>query len=236
MILRGASLSDEPRSLEVAREPAGRTAAPVASPVPTPLSVELIVDWLEHCDGLARANIARHLASDTETLRLEAQADGFEAGRAQGMKEARVRMEASAAMLETAARAAQEALDTEAAQLTDLCADIIVEALTKIAGPILTSREAAVGAVVKILERVKDECELLIKVNRADLPVLQELEGTLRRALAGRQFSITADDSVGLGGCIVGSQLGTFDGRVEVQLAGLLESIRGARELREVAA
>jgi flagellar biosynthesis/type III secretory pathway protein FliH len=236
MILRGAFLSDEPRTLEVAREPVGRTAAPAASPVPVPLSVELMVDWLEHCDGLARANIARHLATDIETLRLEAQADGFEAGRAQGLKDARLRMEASAAMLETAARAAQEALDAEAIQLTDLCADIIVEALTKIAGPILTSREAAVGAVVKILERVKDECELLIKVNRADLPVLQELEGTLRRALAGRQFSITADDSVGLGGCIVGSQLGTFDGRVEVQLAGLLESIRGARELREVAA
>ena len=236
MILRGAFLSDEPRTLEVAREPVGRTVAPPAAPIPAPLSVELIVDWLAHCDGLARANIARHLVTDLETLRLEAQADGFEAGRAQGLKEARLRMETSAAMLETAARAAQEALDAEATQLTDLCADILVEALTKIAGPILTSREAAVGAVVKILERVKDECELLIKVNRADLPVLQELEGTLRRALAGRQFSITADDSVGLGGCIVGSQLGTFDGRVEVQLAGLLESIRGARELREVTA
>jgi len=236
MILRGASLSDEPRTLEVVREPAVRSVAAAAVPVAAPLTTELVLDWLEHCDGLARANVAKSLASDIEALSLEAQTDGFEAGRAQGMQAVQARVEASAAMLEAAARAAKDALDTEAGQLTDLCADIIVEALTKIAGPILTSREAAVGAVVKILERVKDECELLIKVNRADLPVLQELEGTLRRAFAGRRFSITADDSVGLGGCIVGSQLGTFDGRVEVQLAGLLESIRGARELREVAA
>jgi flagellar assembly protein FliH len=207
-----------------------------ASPIqtPPPLSAEAVAGWLERSDGLTRANIARLLASDLETLRLEAQTDGFEAGRAQGMQESRARMEATAVALETVARAATEAMEAQAAQLADLCADVIVEALTKIAGPVLTSREAAVGAVVKILERVKDECELLIKVNRGDLPVLQELQGTLRRALAGRQFSIAADDRVVLGGCIVASQLGTFDGRLEIQLAGLLESIRGARESRGI--
>ena len=55
--------------------------------------------------------------------------------------------------------------------------------------------------IVKILERVKDECELLIKVNRGDLPVLQELQGTLRRALAGAMpdlFDNSIADSHGL--------------------------------------
>jgi flagellar assembly protein FliH len=239
MILRGASLADERRVLEAARVPGPQvpqSGVPPMIPVAPTLSVESIVDWLEHGDGVSRASVAKHLASDIESLRFEAHADGFESGCAQGLQETRARMEASATLLESAVRAAKATLEAESAQLADLCADIIVEALTKIAGPILTSREAAVGAVVKILERVKDECELLIKVSRSDLPVLQELEGTLRRALGGRQFSIAADDSISLGGCIVGSQLGTFDGRVEIQLAGLLESIRGARQSREVGA
>ncbi|HWM69330.1 MAG TPA: FliH/SctL family protein [Steroidobacteraceae bacterium] len=239
MILRGASVADERLALEAVRVPlpeVPRSAVPAMTPVAATPSAESIVDWLEHSDGLSRASVAKYLASDIESLRLEAHADGFESGCAQGLQETRTRMEASAALLDSAVRAAKAALEAESAQLADLCADIIVAALTKIAGPILTSREAAVGAVVKILERVKDECELLIKVNHSDLPVLQELEGTLRRALGGRQFSIAADDSISLGGCIVGSQLGTFDGRVEIQLAGLLESIRGARQSREVSA
>jgi flagellar biosynthesis/type III secretory pathway protein FliH len=231
MILRGASLSQESRQVGVVRAPA---APAVKVSEATPLTVESIIHWLERSDGSQRAQIARYLATDIESLRLEAQTDGFESGRTRGMQESKARMEASVSMLESVVTAARDALECEAAQLTDLCADIIVEALTKIAGPLLSSREAAIGAVVKILERVKDDCELVIRVNQADLPLLQELEGTLRKALAGRQCSLAADDSIGFGGCIVGSRLGTFDGRVEVQLAGLLESIRGAREAREV--
>jgi flagellar biosynthesis/type III secretory pathway protein FliH len=246
MILRGTSLSEQRLALEVpvpelapVNARARQQTQPEASalmPAAPPLSVEAVVDWLKCGDAASRVSLATHLASDIESLRVEAHADGFESGQAQGLQEARTRMEASAALLEAAARAAKDALASESVQLADLCADIIVEALTKIAGPLLASREAAVGAVVQILQRVKDECELLIKVNRTDLPALQEVEETLRRALGGRQFSIAADDSISLGGCIVGSQLGTFDGRVEIQLAGLLESIRGARQLREVAA
>jgi flagellar assembly protein FliH len=228
MILRGASLSQESRQVGVVRVEA---VPAVKVPEPTPLSVESIISWLARSSASQRAQVAGYLATDIESLRLEAQTDGFESGRARGLQETKARMETSVSLLESVVSAARQALDREAAQLADLCTDIIVEALTKIAGPILASREAAIGAVVKILERVKEDCELLIKVNQADLPLLQELEGTLRKALAGRSFSLAADDSVSLGGCIVGSQLGTFDARMEVQLAGLLESIRGAREV-----
>jgi flagellar assembly protein FliH len=240
MILRGAVLSDQPLALETLRpeKPLGERAAsadraPVIAASPPPLSLESVVAWLGRCDDASRTGLATYLATDIEDLRLEAQTDGFEAGRAQGMQEARAHMEESVTLLQSAARAAETALAAESAELADLCADIIVEALTKIAGPLLTTREATVGAVVQILKRVTDECELTIKVSHADLPVLQGMEDTLRRALGGRKFSLAADDSISLGGCVVGSQLGTFDGRVEVQLAGLLESIQVARTSRE---
>jgi flagellar biosynthesis/type III secretory pathway protein FliH len=248
MILRGAVLSEQPLALETLlpeRASADRTVAIAAAaavtadratavaPLPPPLSLETVVAWLGRCDTASRVGLAAYLATDIESLRVEAHADGFEAGRAQGRQEARTHMEESVALLQAAVQAAQEALATESAQLSELCADIIVEALTKIAGPILSTREAAVGAVVQILKRVQDEGELMIKVSHADLPALQEMQETLRRAMGGRKFALAADDNVGLGGCVIGSQLGTFDGRVEVQLAGLLESIQIARTSRE---
>jgi flagellar biosynthesis/type III secretory pathway protein FliH len=241
MILRGAVLSDQPLALEILRpeKPAGDRAAaaadraPVIAASPPALSIESVVAWLGRGDDASRTKLAAYLAPDIENLRFEAQTDGFEAGCAQGMQEARARMEESVALLQSATRAAQTALAAESAQLSDLCADIIVEALTKIAGPLLSTREATIGAVVQILKRVKEECELIIKVSHADLPLLQGMEDSLRRALGGRKYSLAADDSISLGGCVVGSQLGTFDGRIEVQLAGLLESIQVARAARE---
>jgi flagellar assembly protein FliH len=241
MILRGAVLSDQllvldssrPEKLAAERAVATADRAAVIAPSQPPLSLESVVAWLGRCDGASRAALAEHLAADIENLRLEAQTDGFEAGRAQGMQKAQAQMKESVALLQSAARAAEQALAAESAQLSDLCADIIVEALTKIAGPLLSTREATVGAVVQILKRVKDECELVIKVSPADLPGLQGMEDRLRGALGGRKFSLAADDSISLGGCVVGSQLGTFDGRLDVQLAGLLESIQVARASRE---
>lgn len=241
MILRGAVLSDQllaletlrPEKITVERAVAPPDRAPVMAPSPPPLTLESVVAWLERCDNASRASLAAYLANNIESLRLEAQTDGFEAGRAQGMQQARVQMEESVALLQSAALAAGKALDAESTQLSDLCSDIIVEAITKIAGPLLSTREATVGAVVQILKRVKDEGELMIKVSHADLPVLQEMQESLRRGLGGRKFVLAADDSISLGGCVVASQLGTFDGRVEVQLAGLLESIQGARTAHE---
>jgi len=248
VILRGAVLSEQLLVLETllpegafgeravaiaAAAAAGDRAATVATSPPPPLSLETVVAWLGRCDTASRMGLAAHLATDIESLRLEAHADGFESGHAQGMQQARARMEEPVALLQASVDAAQKALATQSEQLSELCADIIVEALTKIAGPILSTREAALGAVVQILKRVQDESELMIKVSHVDLPFLQEMHETLRRAMGGRKFALAADDSVTLGGCVVGSQLGTFDGRLEVQLSGLLESIQVARTSRE---
>jgi flagellar biosynthesis/type III secretory pathway protein FliH len=47
--------------------------------------------------------------------------------------------------------------------------------------------------------------------------------------LQGRKFEIVADSRVELGGCIVETNTGSLDGRFEVQLRELYETLRLAK-------
>jgi flagellar biosynthesis/type III secretory pathway protein FliH len=67
-------------------------------------------------------------------------------------------------------------------------------------------------------------------VNPQDLPLLRTAEPGIAASLPGRNFTLVADARVEAGGCIVESKLGSLDGRLEVQLAGLVATLRAAKD------
>jgi len=244
MILRGAVLADKRLSLRAPRpDPliadssslADGAAALVASSVrpAAPLSPQAVINWLTSCDTDALAAVVAHLATDIEDLRLAAERDGFAAGQAQGLRDAGEQTAAAVSLLETMANKAQARFDSELEQLERQCADVIVAALSKVAGPLLGTREAALGAVAAALRHLKGEQQIHIKVNEADLAVLQAATESLKGALGARLMSLIADSRVALGGCIIESEVGVLDARIEVQLAAMLESLRQARGSRD---
>ena len=103
------------------------------------------------------------------------------------------------------------------------------EAFAKIAGAKLATREAALGAVLEVLKRVRDERALVIRVSPADIQALRDYERDIAHACTGREYSLLADPRVDAGGCIVESSLGGFDGRFDVQLRGVCETLRAAK-------
>ena len=254
MILRGVSLSEKRVSLEAVspvravpspargpnsppREASGLardSAEPPARIVevriePAPMTQSTVSDWLKTCDESARAAVAVSLADDLHALRTQAQSEGFAAGQAAGLEDAVARVKTTLAALERCTAAAEAAFATEEAQLAGQCADIVMAALGKIAGPVLSRPEAVTGCVMEVLKRVKDERELTIRVSPYDLAVLQENRDRIAQALAGRTFSILEDKRVELGGCVVESALGTLDGRLEQQLHAMYDTVRDAK-------
>ncbi len=96
-----------------------------------------------------------------------------------------------------------------------------------------------VGVVAEVLKRVREERELRIHVNPQDLPLLRTAEPGIAASLPGRNFTLVADARVEAGGCIVESALGSLDGRLEVQLAGLVRDVacrQGPGSARMIAA
>jgi flagellar assembly protein FliH len=254
MIVRDVVLSSEPRPLRPTVRVAGDLAdnqrrptrdaprylppdAPVAAPPPPIppdppkpiLTAETASSWLTAQSADIRTALAQSLATEVNTIREQGRAQGVELGRTQALQEIARRVESSLSTLAKAATAADEAFGLEAVALADSCADIVSEAFLKIAGEHLATREAVLGAVVEVIKRVKDSREVTVRVSSQDFPLLREYEAHIQQALGSRHSTLVADPRVSVGGCLVESDLGTLDGRLEVQLRELFETIRAAK-------
>lgn len=199
------------------------------APKETRLSFEAVAAWLAIQDGETRSACASVLAEELTQAHEAAKIDGYAAGIAQAREESQVERRNFCGLFDSIVNDAEEAFAKEKAKLADVCVDIVAEAFAKIAGQLLPTREACIGAVTEVLKRVKEGRELMIRVHPADLPVLQSEERPLAAVLPGRKFSVVPDSCIDLGGCIVESKLGSLDGRLEVQLRELYATLRVAK-------
>jgi flagellar biosynthesis/type III secretory pathway protein FliH len=248
MIVRGASVSNESRTLayEVAERAAlpghlsellpsvnphrdATPSIPAVAPLHERLSFEAVAAWLAVQDGETRLACASLLADEIAQTYENAKNEGFSEGYGEGAKTAKSETQLKLQLLSKVANDAEKAFSQEREQLAQQCADIVAEAFAKIAGRLLPVREAALGAVIEVLARAKDSREVLIRVSPSDRAVLDEYREQLATAASGRKFSLVADPQVELGGCIVESKLGNLDGRFEVQVRELFETLRGAK-------
>jgi flagellar biosynthesis/type III secretory pathway protein FliH len=117
---------------------------------------------------------------------------------------------------ERAARIVEEARE----ELTALA----VRMAEKILGEELRLRPDAVCAIAQqCLSTSPAARNLRLRVSPEDLPLLQAALPRLGRA--GARLELQADESISRGGCLLQSELGEVDGRLEVQLARLAEAL-----------
>jgi len=246
MIVRHAILGEQARTLHLARVDARPGLPPkiadaesalavdtLAEESPLParetLAFETVAAWLAVQDEPTRNACASILSDELTHVHETARVEGLALGESQGREQARRENQRVLDTLETAARAIEEELSGERSKLAELCADIVAEAFAKIGGRMLSTREAALGAVMEVLGRAKEGRGLVVRVSPTDLPLLQPQEQRLAAVVPGRALTLVADARIELGGCIVESSLGTLDGRIDVQLRELYATLRAAR-------
>jgi flagellar biosynthesis/type III secretory pathway protein FliH len=160
---------------------------------------------------------------DADELRARAREEAF-ALRAGAEEEGRAEGLATAAALVLGARAARARAVEEAERA-------VVALVTTIAGRVLGDTLAAepervVPAVRAHLEPVRRARRLELRVHPEDAPALERAlrEGAL--PVSDAVARIELDPSVTRGGCVVSSDLGTIDARLEVQLAAFERALR----------
>ncbi len=105
---------------------------------------------------------------------------------------------------------------------------MLVTAMTeKVIGRKLDLDDTIVLDVVRAsLSEAADASNLTVRVSPTDEPLVAEAQAELLAALgAVDQFEIVADQSVSCGGCIVETERGRFDARIETQLELLSEQV-----------
>ncbi len=174
----------------------------------------------------ARAEAARILAdahAEAEAIRATAHgaaadevATAREAGRAAG------HAEAAAACIE--ARALRDGALAEAEQAL---ARVALAAAERLFVERLTDEPARIAAIVaEGVSRARRAREVVVRVHPNDAPVVEALRAEVA-ARAGRPgaFAVRADPAIARGGCLVETELGTVDARLETRLDALARAL-----------
>lgn len=168
-------------------------------------------------DASARANALLAAArEEAERIRAEAREQGREAGRSEL---------ASELLRVTAAH--EHAHDRALAALEPQAIAIALQAAKQLLAGEVTARPEQVRAIVApLLARLRRARSLVLHVHPDDRAALEPWLEALR--IEGRlpsQLSVETDAALTRGGCVLRSEIGTLDARVETQLAALARAL-----------
>ena len=96
---------------------------------------------------------------------------------------------------------------------------------------ISTDKETVVCVAREALAKVDDPGKINIKMNPSDLQFINETQYQLSNLIADvNNVTFEAEESVQSGGCVIETDLGEIDARIEKQLQAVEESFRSAME------
>ena len=94
-----------------------------------------------------------------------------------------------------------------------------------------TDKETVVCVAREALAKVDDPGKIKIKMNPADLRFINETKFQLSNLIDGvNSVTIEAEENIQSGGCVIETDLGEIDARIEKQLQAVEESFREARD------
>lgn len=173
-----------------------------------------------------RAELKRTLDAQHEEARQQGHAAGLAEGRAAAAKET--------AQHESRRQAQWDQVSAEigkahAAALETLQHDIgtlAFAALCRVVGEQAASKEFALGAAQAVCREARIDGSAVARVHSRDLALLAPADGSLPMP-DGVSLRLVADDTVALGGCIVDTDAGQFDGSLDTQLRRLHAVLAG---------
>jgi len=98
-----------------------------------------------------------------------------------------------------------------------------------------TDKETVVCVAREALAKVDDPGKIKIKMNPGDLQFINETKYQLSKMIAdANSVTLEAEESIQSGGCVIETDLGEIDARIEKQLQAVEESFRNARDKSKV--
>jgi flagellar assembly protein FliH len=180
-----------------------------------------------------RKEIERNLEEaklKADKIKKEAKKRGFEEGKGIGLEEGRKIVDP---LIETLRKGLIEisrlkediykAMEWEILELVFAISEkVIHKEVTTDKGIVLNTIRAAVHNIIG-----KDE--ITIKVNPEDLEVAREIKTDLTISNGFKKITIEDDTSVGRGGCVVETNLGSIDARIEQQIDEIEQALKDVR-------
>lgn len=115
-------------------------------------------------------------------------------------------------------------MTSEITGLEIVAKDLVVAALAKIVGHEYQNPAFVTSVIKQVVAQVRDCSRMTIRVSKQDHEVLKEYLPSLQEQFSD-QIQIQTDSRISLGGCLIETDTGSFDGRLETQIKLLQESM-----------
>ena len=150
---------------------------------------------------------------------------GYQQGREQGFQEVSTLLTQATQIVDHARHEQKLIIENCEKDILELA----ISVATKIIHTEIAAHEEVVLAVVKdAIQKAKDQERVTIRVNPADFETVaaekQTLQGILRRETG---MEIRADIGVESGGCVIETDYGAIDARIDTQLEAVKNALRG---------
>lgn len=245
-IIRSPSATEQPFKLPHAAANASATQAAAATAANPDAGRdqefarlrEALVTAQARIDELERADADRCAAQDRDLadLRHKIEQEAAEAGHRQGFAagEAAARGEVAEAVTALAElhEAAKAALQRGLEDLEGVAVQIAFEAVAKVLGQELSQAEGVMALIREVASRAREQAVLTVRLGAKDYGLIQEYREALSQSLNGVRVDLVSDTRIAFGGCVVESDSGTLDGRLEVQLRRLKDAMVAAYQQR----
>lgn len=187
-----------------------------------------------------RRSLARRAALTADEREEQAYRKGFAEGKAQGLNEGQdTGLELGTQKIEPVISAIKEALiqlnairEETYLQLEKEVVELALAIAQKvICREIATDKETVVCVAREALAKVDDAGKVKIKMNPTDLKFINETKYQLANLIPDvNNVTFEAEENIQSGGCIIETELGEIDARIEKQLQAVKESFLGAME------
>lgn len=176
-----------------------------------------------------RRSILTQIKSEAEAARELGRQRGLQEGRAAGREESQQAFAAELARARSLTGKLNDALASGIGGMEDLAVAIAFEAVCKVLGEAAMTEEGVRAQVRQAAAHAKNKERLVVRLHAADLSALRAA-GALNSILPpGKAISWMADDSIELGGCVVETDGGGLDARLETQIERMRTALLAAR-------
>ena len=174
--------------------------------------------------GTTSENIEKH----EKELEEQAYIRGFEIGEKEGLESAKNRVESLLASLDQTllglSKARKEMSLISEREAVELALSIARKIVHQ---EIATDRAVIVNVVKKALKKVSDHKKIKIRLSPADLDVMKELKSQMPGLTESfDEVIFEGDTSIGNGGCVIDTNFGDVDARIEKQLLTIEEMFK----------
>lgn len=188
-------------------------------------NAQQVTDMVEQ----ARLSVLAQFKDEAESARELGRQRGLREGRLAGREEVKQSFADEVARVRSVADKLRQAMESGVRGQEEMMVAIAFEAVCKVLGDVVVTREGVQALVRQATTHVLGAERLAVRLHPADLSILQDAGGLDGILPSGTVVSWVGDKDIALGGCVVETDGGELDARLETQMEKLRSLLVAAR-------